>query len=136
MSTKARLTDQEKTAIRTLFGKATVAEIARKIGRHENTVRSFCQKEGLKQPKPPTKEEIEVYTVPIEGETKQKHIERLEALANMLEAHLLNAPSTFISQISKEYRATLNEIAELKGASDDEGEQAQPFADVIKTLMD
>lgn len=137
MSTKARLTPQEKAAIHILFGKTTVPEIARRIGRHVNTVRSFCVKEGLKQPKPPTKDEIEVYTVSIEGETKEKHIERLETLAKMLEAHLLNAPSTFISQISKEYRATLDEIAELKGVKEDDGgKQEEPFAEVIQSLMD
>lgn len=136
MSRNARLTEQEKAAIRTLFAKTTTAEIARKIGRHENTVRSFCKQEGLKHPEPPTKEEIEVYTVPVDGEDEKTHLERLEQLANMLESYILNAPPTFIAQISKEYRATLEDIARLKGEQDGGGEQAEPFAAVIKSLMD
>lgn len=60
---------------------------------------------------------------------KGTHLEQLKALANILAEKLDSTEEPNTAQLAKQYRETINEIAELEGYDDIDDELSQIIAD-------
>ncbi len=110
------LTPYEREGIVKLYPQVGLAETARRIGCSQSSVQRVWAQDGQSA-------QSEAADRPNDSEPKTQ-LERLIETRDALRTAMLDAPPQAVAGISREYRATLDEIEQLEGGDDDEASKA------------
>lgn len=119
MAWSKAITDDEVLFIKEAYGHMTVSSIAEKLGRSERSVYRVAKRLNLSAEADSRARESRVPELAeAEGQT---YLQKLEELASVLRASLMNCDSRTLPKVATEYRATLGDIERAKGAGKDDG---------------
>lgn len=129
MASNKPLSDTEKDFVAATWPTLPVAEIARRLGRGRTCINNYIRSSGLREragdaPRANAPDERE----PSAG--RQDTLERLRELRELLRSSLVEAPTAMVASLSREYRATVDEIARLEEQDGGDGD------DVLDRLAD
>ena len=108
-----KLTASERKAIVTMFPQLGVTETSRRMGCSKSTVQRVWAADA-----PPDGVVQDPCPVTPKGEQPKSTAERLIELRGILRAALNDAPPQAIAGLSREYRATIDELERLEGGGD------------------
>lgn len=107
-----KLSDSERKAIVAMFPQLGVTETARRAGCSKSTVQRVWSTDG-----PGGEDTQKTYPGALSARQPETTAERLTELRGILRAAINDAPPQAVAGLSREYRATIEELDRLEGGN-------------------
>lgn len=118
-----RCTDEEREYVREHYGRMSQAAMARELHRSTGLVSKLVKEMGLAEAPAPTRSGEPAAPEPVDGDA----LSRLRHLRRILWRNILDCDPRNLAQLSKEYRALTQDIADIE-RTDGGGENGEATA--------